>query len=411
MEKEKLQPLSGFRDYRGSVKYALIEKLRAVFESFGYEGLETPSLEKQEILLSNYGEDAQKLLYLFEDNGSRPVGLRYDLTLPLARFVSGNLNELTLPYKRYEIGNAWRAERAQKGRLRQFTQADIDIIGCESGAAEEEIAQVLAAVSQKLNLPLRVLINDRQVVKKIFAKLQIDQEESRQLMRLMDKRDKLSDEQFRQELGELKFSDNQARHFRSIFLVPEQEAIEAVSELLKDDADLARLLDFIKTTQKIGLKAEYAPNMVRGLDYYTGTIFECLGENYPVTLIGGGRFDSLVESFTGQKIPSVGISFGVDRLTDVLASQEVDRGLFVLNLPETTTDVRDWVNKLRQSGKKVDLYLDSKTEMGKQIKYAAKKGYPKVVIPFEDEWALGKVIVKDLDSGQQEKVTKLTHEV
>lgn len=404
MNKEQLQPLSGFRDYRGNAKYDVVGALRAVFESFGYEGLETPSLEKQELLLNKYGEDAQKLLYLFEDNGKRPIGLRYDLTLPLARFVAANLNELILPYKRYEIGNAWRAERAQKGRLRQFTQADIDIIGCDSLAAEKEIALILKAASKKLGLTFRVLFNDRRVVSQVFDKLKIEVSESRNLMRLLDKKDKMTDEAFEGELRELSLSDVQRRQVQAIFLASEKDSVEEVEKILGDSAELTELLKLVKDVNKLGLKAEYAANMVRGLDYYTGTIFECVAENYPSTLIGGGRYDTLVESLVGQKLPAVGISFGVDRIIEALEGKTKNETIFIANLPETSDEVMVFAQKLREEGKLVEVYLDSKVELGKQIKYADKKGYKKILIPFEDEWALGKIIEKDLASGEQRKI-------
>jgi histidyl-tRNA synthetase len=403
MDKEQLQPLSGFRDYQGNAKYWVAETLRGVFESFGYVGLETPSLEKQELLLNKYGEDAQKLLYLFEDNGSRKIGLRYDLTLPLARFVAANLNELTLPYKRYEIGNAWRAERAQKGRLRQFTQADIDIIGAQTLSAEREIVEVLKAVSAQLNLEFKVLINDRRVVTQIFEKLKVDEKDSRQLMRILDKKDKLTDEAFNSELKELALTDVQRRQVNAIFLVDEAESVEGVEKLLGDSQELKDLLAFVKLANKLGIKAEYAANMVRGLDYYTGTIFECVADNYPATLIAGGRYDTLVESLNGQKIPAVGISFGVDRIIEALGNKKLEEIIFIANLPETSDQVLAWAQELREGGKNVEVYLDSKVELGKQIKYADKKGYAKILIPFEDEWATGKVIVKDLQSGNQTK--------
>jgi histidyl-tRNA synthetase len=406
MNKEQLQPLSGFRDNRGSEKYQVMEKLRTTFESFGYEGLETPSLEKQELLLNKYGPDAQKLLYLFEDNGQRKIGLRYDLTLPLSRFVASNYEQLPLPYKRYEIGNAWRAERPQKGRLRQFTQADIDIIGCDCVGAEREIVQVLKAVGEKLNLNITILINDRRIIGQVFEKLKISQDEQRQTIRLLDKKDKITQERFEEELKNLSLSDVQRRQITAIFLTDEEASIEAIRQVLKDSDIFNRVIELVAWANKYGLKARYCANMVRGLDYYTGTIFECVADNYPSTLIAGGRYDDLVESLIGKKTPAVGISFGVDRIVDALTNKEQIPGLFMANIPQTASQIQSWADELRRSGKIVEVYLDEKDELGKQIKYAVKRGYSKIVIPFEDEWETGKVIVKDLLTGDQRPVKR-----
>src|SRR3989344_1927149 len=148
MDKEKLLPLSGFRDQLEPSKSAILDELKIIFQSYGYLELETPVIEKQEILLGKLGNDAQKLLYLFEDNGKRKVGLRYDLTVPLSRFVAANYQTLPLPFKRFEIGSVFRAEKPQAGRFRRFTQADIDIVGSSKG--EKEILEVVAAVAKSL---------------------------------------------------------------------------------------------------------------------------------------------------------------------------------------------------------------------------------------------------------------------
>src|SRR5579872_2819765 len=162
MDRELLNPLSGFRDYNKPNKDLVISKLRSVFVRFGYQFLETPALERQEILLGKFGEEAQKLIYLFEDNGLRKVGLRYDLTVPLSRFVAANYTTLPLPFKRFEIGVVWRAERPQKGRYRQFTQADVDIVGDEGSlSSEKELLEVISLAGKELRLDLTCQINDR----------------------------------------------------------------------------------------------------------------------------------------------------------------------------------------------------------------------------------------------------------
>lgn len=402
MNKELLQPLSGFRDYRGDSKYRLIEKLQAIFDAYGYEGLETPNIERKEILLSSYGEDAQKQLYQFEDNGKREVGLRYDLTLSLARFVALNKNTLVFPYKRYEIGNAWRAERAQKGRLRQFTQADIDIVGSSSLEAEKELLLILARFVRDSSIPLTCQFNDRRIVSNIFEVIGITEAESRRLLRLLDKKDKLSESELAIGLKDLAFSETIRKTISSIFLV--DNSLDQIRKIIKTNPALDEIDELLSFSREIGLEGIFSVSMVRGLDYYTGAIFECLNSSYPSSLAAGGRYDQLVENFSGEKLPSVGLSFGIDRLAE-LESQTTNPNrketIFVLALDETYQETRQWVEELRDNGIKVELFIDPEVEIGKQLKFADKKGYREVLIPLAEDWSRNKIIRKNLLTGNQ----------
>lgn len=415
MNKEFLAPLSGFRDLTDPNKGRLETALRGIFERFGYQPLETPTLERQEILLNKFGAEAEKLLYLFEDNGGRKVGLRYDLTVPLARFVAGNFNELTWPYKRFEIGTVWRADRAQKGRYRQFTQADIDIVGSDAVGAEQELLEVVRQVQLAAAPSLDGLVcqvNDRRLVTAMLEKLELA-ERSADILRVLDKQDKLTEEQFASELNRLGLSDVQLSKLQGLFLTEPDETLAVIGEMLGENEALQSIKQLLAYGQELGLKMVFAPNMVRGLDYYTGTIFECRLPNYPASVLGGGRYDSLVESFNGQKLPAVGISFGVDRLLDadaVIAANATTR--FVVALPETIEAVWRWASELRASGVVVEVYPDASAEMGKQLKYADKRGFGSVLLPFEAEWKNGQIVEKNLASGEQRTKdrTKFSHE-
>lgn len=404
MNKELLTPLSGFRDLADPNKGRLEAALRGIFGHFGYQPLETPTLERQEILLNKFGAEAEKLLYLFEDNGGRKVGLRYDLTVPLARFVAAHFNELTWPYKRFEIGTVWRADRAQKGRWRQFTQADIDIVGSGAVGAEQELLEILRQVQQAAAPSLQglvCLINDRRLVSAMLEKLQLA-ERSADILRLLDKQDKLTEEQFGVELAKLGLSDVQLGKLRALFLVEADEALAAIRDLLGDTEALLSLQQLLAYGKELGLAMVFAPNMVRGLDYYTGTIIECRLPNYPSSVVGGGRYDSLVESLNGQKLPAVGISFGIDRLLDAGAIiTDTAPAQFVVALPETIDAARRWASELRMAGVVVEVYPDATIELGKQLKYADKRGFVNVLLPFEAEWKNGQIVEKNLASGEQ----------
>lgn len=413
MDNQQLQPLSGFRDLVGSAKYEIIARLREVFESFGFIPMDTPAIERQEILLNKYGEDGQKQLYLFDDNGHRPVGLRFDLTVPLARYVAANRQVLNFPFKRYEIGSSWRAEKAQAGRLRQFTQADVDIVGVATLGAERELLEIIAA-AQELIAEFSVMLNDRRLVAAIFDELKIAASSRTKVLRILDKKEKISPDALSAELLSAGLTANQLRQLQAVFL-DEKPSLEAAKKLVGDQvtANLQELLDYAKS---IGLEASYAPSMVRGLDYYTGTIFEATVKDAEInvgSVIGGGRYDSLVEDLTGEKIPAVGISFGVDRLVDVTTEFIREGEMFLALLPETESETRAWARTLRSAGRLVEVFPDAGTPLGKQIKYADKKGYAEVFLPMVDEWQRGEVVIKDLASGQQEttKRHEFEHEV
>ena len=394
MKNVDLQPLAGFRDQRGYAREWLIDPLKKIFKSFGYEALDTPALEKQEVLLSNYGEEAQKLLYLFKDNGGRDIGLRYDLTLPLARFVSANFNELVFPYKRYEIGKAWRAEKPQKGRFREFYQADVDILGTESPEAEVELFEIVKEFADVAGLKLKCLINDRRLTNEILEKVGADSTKSNKILQIIDKKEKISREDLAKELAEQGLDQAQT-----------DELFEII-EGQKIDSEVIKSLTYLKTKlEAMGFETVIDPSLVRGLDYYTGTVFEFVSEEYSSTLIAGGRYDKLVESFIGQKLPSVGISFGIDRILDLMGEtldKKLNNETIFIVKPENELDgFSDWIKSLRDKGKIVDLYLDKNKDLGAQLKYANKKGYKEVIIPLEEEWEQGNVILKNMESGEQ----------
>ncbi len=405
MQKEFLQPLSGFRDYAKPTKDRVLRAVRETFRRYGYQPLETPSIERQEILLGKLGEDSQKQLYLFEDNGGRKVGLRYDLTVSLARYVAGNLGALALPFKRFEIGDVWRAERAQKGRQRQFTQADADIIGLDSLAAEEELLRVIGDVDKTLKLGLTVLVNDRRLAQALLEKINVPADKQAVFLQIIDKAKKVEAGELDKELGRLGLSDTQLKQTRMYFLADSEADLEKldVSETLKQPLE-----QLVKLAEGLGLRARVDLGMVRGLEYYTGTIIEAVADDFPSSLVGGGRYDNLVEQFNGQKVPAVGISFGIDRIVDLLDSRapSAEPVLFIVNLPETKNELEQWASELRASGTNVEIYLDANVEMGKQIKYAFKRGFQEVYLPFEPEWQRGEVVVKDLETGDQKAVAR-----
>ena len=397
------QTLKGFRDFlpRDAIKrQKVIEKIRKVFELFGFDPLETPALEYADVLLGKYGEEADKLIYRFKDRGGREVGLRYDLTVPLARIIA-SYPILPMPFKRYQIQPVWRADKPQTGRFREFLQCDADIVGTTSPLADAEMILVAVESLQKLGFKkFKILINDRELfsVLKITSKFDA---EAFAIIRIIDKLEKIGIEGVINELVIKGFS--------------KKEATEILNKI-KNQRLTKKLLQIFSYLEKSGIPDSYydfSPTLARGLDYYTSTIFEIKIDGYMAGSVGGGgRYDKLIGKFIGQDLPAVGFSFGIDRLIEAMEQQ----GLFI-DLPSTSVAVLVTIfspeyllqsikvtNLIRQNGINCELFLDAGKKLDKQLKYADKKGIPFVAIIGPDEAKNGTVTLKNLQEKKQETV-------
>lgn len=382
----KAQTLKGFRDFLptdAKKREYVINTLKKVFESYGFEPLETPSLEYEEILAGKYGEEGDKLMYKFEDNGKRKVALRYDQTVPLARVVTQYQNDLPLPFKRYQIQNVWRAENTQKGRYREFIQCDIDTVSSPSLLADAEIIACALGCIKKLGFEnVKVLINDHSVFKDLKP----------QFVSAIDKLEKIGKESVAKELVEKGM---------------DKESVDKLINSFDNAHPTLTLLTLFRNLKNFGFEENkdfvFKSNLARGLNYYTSTIFEIVSEDYPYgSLAGGGRYDNLIGIFAGKTIPAVGISFGFDRVIEAMDKLNLfPTGLSVTKILVTNTN--KWVlkiaNTLRENGINTEVYLDEKN-LEKQLKYADKKGIPYTVIVEDD-----KFILKDMIRRTQETLT------
>lgn len=382
--------LKGFRDFlpaEARKRQFMIATLKKVFESYGFEPLETPVLEYEEILAGKYGEEGEKLMYRFTDNGDRRVAMRYDQTVPLARVVAQYQNELPMPFKRYQIQNVWRAENTQKGRYREFVQCDIDTVGSSSGLSDAEVLALIYQAYSALGFQnIRILINDRSV----FGDLPI------RAITIIDKLKKIGEENVLKELAEIDITEDQFKAVRDAEVPNNLNAIIEQAKLL-GCAETALLFD---------------PTLARGLDYYTGIIIEVEIEGYSVGSVGGGgRYDNLVGMFTKNQFPAVGYAFGFDRTYEAME----DLGLFPTDLsaaqvlvtifsPDLEKESVEFCSRLRSNNINVELYLDSTAKMDKQLKYADRKQIPYVAIIGPDEAREGKVTIKNLKTREQKTV-------
>lgn len=387
-KKIKPQTLKGFRDFlpeEAVKRQSVIDKLRAVFELYGFNPLETPALEYAEILEGKYGDEGEKLIYKFKDRGGRDVAMRYDQTVPLARVVAQYGNELPMPFKRYQIQPVWRAEKPQAGRFREFLQCDADIVGDDSINADFEILSCLNTALQKLGFKdFAILVNSRKILG-----------DDQRLISILDKEDKIGKKEVLRLLSQTIRSDEKAEKF---YL--------SLKNIKSKDIP-PRLKEILKKREELNLS--FQPFLARGLDYYTDLIFEVKIPKYKGgSVCGGGRYDNLIGMFAGKQIPAAGFAFGFDRLVEAMEQQglldlpkTVTKVLVTIFSPELQTNSIEATTKLRAAGINTELYPDPETKLDKQLKYADKKGIPYVIIIGPEEIKNSTVTVKNMSSGEQ----------
>jgi len=400
MAKQNIQTLKGFRDFSPNMmrfRNEAIKRVREVFEKYGFEELQTPSLEYQKVLLGKYGEEAEKLMYLFDDPGGRGVGLRYDLTVPLARYIAQN-QDTPMPFKRYQIQPVWRADKPQKGRYREFFQCDVDTVGSLSPIADAEILAIIWDVVQNaFKFPdFEIKINSRSVLFSSMKKAKIPQKKWSSVIQSIDKLDKKSRDEVEEELRSKGFSADQVAN---VFTV--------IGKAEPDDY----LKEVVKLAQNIGVtNLTFTPTLARGLDYYTGAIFETVVTEPKIgSVTGGGRYDKLLGDLGGPDLPAVGTTIGLDRCVDVIQELNLWKDIpptvtalvttFDKNLSSASINVS---NILRAGGINNTIFPDFEKDLKKQFKYADKLNIPIVFIVGPEEFDNGQVTIKNLKTGIQE---------
>ncbi len=409
--------LKGFRDYLPEVmipRERLMQTARETFRSFGFAPIDTPALEYLEILSGKGSDETDRQLYRFTDNGGRDVGMRFDLTVPLARFAAQHSASLQMPFKRYQIAPVWRGENTQAGRYREFVQCDFDTIGTESVLADIEMLVVIDALMTAIGLDrFKIRINNRQVLAGFLEHLGLESQ-SVAILRSLDKLTKIGREQAAEDM--VRSAGIQAVQADSVLSLAQcsgspEEVLAALAELTGGNpraaAGLERLGEIIQGAIAGGVPAarlELDVSIARGLDYYTGVIVETFLDDLPSigSVCSGGRYDNLAGLFTKQHLPGIGASLGLDRL--LTAMQQLDL------LPHVATPAavmialfdadhqRDYLRmacELRRSGLGVEVYPEPK-KLGVQLKYAAEKGFDVAIVAGTQEWAEAKVQVKDL---------------
>ena len=403
----------------------VIDVIRDVFEEFGFEPLQTPALELSEVLTGKYGPDAEKLIYQAGHvGGKEDISLRYDLSVPLCRVIAMH-PQLPKPFKRYQIDPVWRAERPQKGRYRQFFQCDADTVGTESMLADAENVNLIYQVLTRLGFEqFEVNINDRKLITGIGQFAGVPDEQLGGLYRSIDKLDKIGLSGVRDELAENQIPEPVIEKLIALLQIEGDTAVvlNALNEQLGDSevaregiVELEELNGYLET---LGVPDEFYRinvSMVRGLEYYTGPIYETVVEEPKIgSITGGGRYDELIGSFSKQGYPATGTSFGIERIIDVM--EEFD--MFPATVGKTVTQVLVTVfdaelaqeslklaTLLRQDSIRTEVY-SRPTRISTQIKYADTKGIPYAVILGSDELEAGTVAIRNLESREQQIVPR-----
>jgi len=420
----------------------IFDTIKSVFQLYGFQPIETPAMENLSTLMGKYGEEGDKLLFKILNSGDfisnvpdvllnekdsikltnkiSEKGLRYDLTVPFARFVVQNRNELVFPFKRYQIQPVWRADRPQKGRYREFFQCDVDVIGSDSLLNEVELIQIVDNVFNRLNIGVTLKINNRKILSGIAETIG----EANRIVDItvaIDKLDKIGLEKVNQELEQKGVSKSAIDKLQPILALSgsNEEKLEQIESVIsgsevgmKGIVEMRSIFSYLKNID-LKIHFELDLTLARGLNYYTGAIFEVKANDVAIgSITGGGRYDDLTGIFGLPGVSGVGISFGADRIYDVMdqlnlfpeSALTTSKVIFTNFGPAEELYVLPIVVKLRQAGVSCEIYPEA-SKMKKQMEYANRKKIPYVVLAGESEINTGKLTLKNMETGEQSLVT------
>jgi histidyl-tRNA synthetase len=409
-----LQLPKGTRDFNQEEMIArnkIVDALRETFERYSYSPLETPAFERYDVLSSKYagGSEILKETFKFTDQGKRGLGLRYDLTVPLARFIGLNPN-IKLPFKRYQIGEVFRDGPVEKARYRQFSQCDVDIVGNKSMSADAEIIMLVSRAFKKLNLDVVIKINNRKLLNDLLLKSGIDKEKLETVILTIDKLDKFGLDSVKKELKDKKINEKTINQIIKLINIKgnNKEKIDKIKKPVKDSEGISEINELISLLKILKINVEFDVSLSRGLTDYTGTVIEVYlkKSNVKSSVCAGGRYDNMIGSFLGKnEFPAVGISFGLDRIYDAFIEKNSDgkktvADVFIVPI-NTFKDSLKIAEELRNENVNVDIDLAGKGP-SKNLKYANTLGIPYVLFIGEEELKKGKVKLKDMASGKEQ---------
>ncbi|TDD93014.1 histidine--tRNA ligase [Actinomadura rubrisoli] len=424
MASQQFEPPSGTRDFLAAdlrQRERVFQAARRVFERYGFEPLQTPAFERLETLTGKYGDEGDKLIFKIlkrgahEASGEADMALRYDLTVPLARVVAAYGSQLPTPYKRYAIGPVWRADRPGKGRFREFTQCDVDVVGSSSPLVEAEVvcagADALVAMGVE---DFTILINSRKALTGLMQVYGVPADRAAGALITLDKLDKQRPADVAAELVEARGLD-QGTAEKLVSDVTADDATDRMRAALKDSpegaeglAEVDRLLELAGPYVGEG-RIRFAPNLVRGLDYYTGAIWEVVAPGLPGSIASGGRYDHLIQAMGGPDVTACGFSIGVERIIGALGAagdqtDHIDVAVTVMD-EAYVTDALGFAQELRRAGWAAEVFLGASRKLGKQLKWAADRRARYALLQGASEHAAEAVTVRDMETGDQERVS------
>ncbi|MFC1656749.1 histidine--tRNA ligase [Patescibacteria group bacterium] len=407
------QTLKGFRDIGPDEmlqRKEILAKTEEIVKKYGFLPLETPALEQADLLLGKYGSE-EKLIYKFRDQGDREIALRYDLTVPLARFVENNKGQLNFPFKRYQIGQAWRTEKPQKGRFREFLQFDTDIVGSSDPTSDAEILAMISEWLDSFDLKFQIKVNDRKILDDALDSIDASKEDRKKISIAIDKLDKIGFEEVKKELEGIKNISALME-----FLKWNKGDIDSFAKLVNNKNVTKNLKEIIRQAKKLGAKnIVFDPRIIRGLDYYTSTIFEATISDYENvgSVTGGGRYDKMISELASGNYPAVGTSFGIDRIAEVLKESKKlemktqSTQIVILNIDEKLiNDYLEIVKKLRDKNINCEL-IYSTEKISKQLSKVSKKNIPFVLIYGSQEKQKDIFVLRDMQKNQQKEYKNL----
>ena len=414
--KKYIEPkiLQGTRDFLPADmarREFVMKKMKEIFIGFGYDSVQTPAIEYAETILGKYGDEASQLVYRFKDNGGRDIALRYDQTVPFARLVASNYKTLPMPFKRYQIGPVWRGDRPGKGRYREFYQCDVDIIGTKNLLAEAEIAAVIVKAFTTLGFKDFIIkFNSRRLINSILESLNISTENQAGIIRILDKLEKIGRKNVIEELVSL-IDKSLANKLLDVISITgsNSEKIELLGKY-----EITEIKEFVEFTRMFNIRDEnifFDPSLARGLDYYTGIIFEVFIPKLPIGAVcAGGRYDDLCSLFCGEQFSGVGVAFGFDRI--MVAMEELGllkniilntQALVTFFSEETLASSIKILNEVQKAEVNAEIYFEP-AKISKQMKYADKKQVPFVLICGPEEMSRNEVIIKIMKTGKQKTI-------
>lgn len=416
--------LKGFRDTLPEdeiKKRTLIEKLEKMFRTYGFVPIDTPALEYTEVLLGKGGGETDKQIFHFTDNGGREVALRFDLTVPFARFLAAHQDSLELPFKRYHINKVWRGEKPQKGRFREFYQCDFDIVGTDNAEADFEILSMMNASFKKLGLKHYTFCVAHRGLFNAFLDHFGLLEHNTEILREVDKLRKVGKEKVLASLIDITRSETKAQSIIEYINLPEGEnfiqTVDRLSKLAGGEQEHTKRLHAIwNFITSCGIEEHFIfdPSITRGLDYYTGIVYETFLDDLPSfgSVCSGGRYNNLASLYTKTKLPGVGSSIGLDRLVSAIEelklpilSDASSADCIIFNKGEELFGYGIQVaNKLREEGIKVDLFLMNK-KMNQQFKYAEKNRIPYGIMLSKEDKENGTITLKNLLTREQNTIS------